>query len=165
MRKLFFVLFYAFFLLFSCQKENKQVVSKENKVNDTVTKNKNVIIEKKKQSIRLDTFTTLPSEIDDSGGCLFSLSKEDMQAKKYICVNNLANLAYISLNGNIIEFKLLRYDEHNDTYFYSNKETSLKIIVERNKSIDDETSNIEGKIIVERGADMLSVKFTGICGF
>jgi len=88
-----------------------------------------------------------------------------MQAKKNICVNNLANLAYISINGRVIEFKLIKYDEQSDTYFYSNKDTFLKIIVEKNKSIDEETSNIKGTIIVNKGDEISSVKFIEICGF
>ena len=165
LKSIFFMLLYVAFLLTSCQKNVKQVVRKRNEVNDTVKESEKVIDAKKKQSIKFDVFTKLPSEIDSSGGCLFFLSKEDMQTKKYICVNNLANLAYISINGSVIEFKLIKYDEQSDTYFYFNKDTFLKIIVEKNKSIDEETSNIEGIIIVEKGDEISSVKFIGICGF
>lgn len=159
------VLFYIIFLLSSCQKDIKKLIPKKDEVNENITKSKKEIIAKKRQSIKLDVFTKLPSEIDGSGGCLFFLSKADMQAKKYLCVNNLANLAYISINGSVIEFKLIKYEEQNDIYFYSNKDTFLKIIVEKNKSIDDETSNIEGEIVVERGVEIINMKFIGICGF
>lgn len=164
MKKICYLFCSVIIMLFSCQRHNEQVVKEKEMIKSSIEIKKK-IVSKKKRSLELDVFSKLPTEIDGSGGCFFSLSKEDMQAKRYICVNNLANLAYISIRGILVEFKLIKYDEQSNIYLYSSKDMSLKIVVKKNESIDDETSQIEGDIVVEKGVEVLTKKFIGICGF
>ena len=161
MKKYIFLIFTAS-LFICCQ----NVTDKSTGNQHPFTKNnKSMLVEEnKKKKITIDAFTELPKDIDESGGCFFSLSKDDMENNRYICVNNFANIAYVSINNTVNKFILKNYNETNKTYSYSNDSLNLTIKVNKKTSLGDETTQMEGVIVIENGESKVEQKFIGICG-
>lgn len=118
----------------------------------------------KQGNIELEVFTTLPKEIDGCG-CYFFLTAKDKQEGKYICVNNFANLAFLSVNGKLERFEITEHKENSNNYLYSNKTFTLKIEIIKKESGGEETSNIEGVITIKskEGRELRKI-FIGFCG-
>ena len=118
----------------------------------------------KHTDIELEVFTTLPKEIDGCG-CYFYLSEKDKQEGKYMCVNDFANLAFVLVNGKLEKFELTEHKENSNIYLYANKAFDLKIEITKKESGGEETSKVEGIIIVKtKEGQKLEKTFIGFCG-
>ncbi len=119
--------------------------------------------EKDSIDFSVDTFTTLPGEIDGCG-CYFYLSKQDEKKEKYLFVNDFASIAFISINGKVEEFKLTEHAENSKIYLYSNGTYHLKVEITKEKDDGYESSVIEGVITVSKGNNVIRKSFVGSCG-
>src|ERR1700743_1796167 len=82
-------------------------------------------ISKVQENVQLNTFTKLPKDIQGCA-CYFYLSKSDENKSRYIMAENNADPAYISINGKMQKFKLVKFK--NDLfYLYSNGTYTLKV--------------------------------------
>ncbi|WP_243347793.1 hypothetical protein [Parabacteroides sp. FAFU027] len=124
----------------------------------------NISVNNKLGQFSVDTFTKLPKEMEEGGGCFFSLSKKDMDKEVYICVNNLANSAYVSINNKLEMFNLISHDKQNNNFYYTKNKLRLTIKVKKKKYIGDEATQMEGIIIVENDQCKIVKRFIGICG-
>lgn len=111
----------------------------------------------------LDSFVKIPDEIDGCG-CYFYLSTEDEQSRRFIFVNDFANVAFVSINRNIEKFELKKHDEKSNLYWYSNGVFDLKVAITKKTTKEYETTYMEGEISLSKGSRTVSKFFTGTCG-
>mgnify|MGYP003577264278 CR=1 FL=1 len=111
----------------------------------------------------LNTFKDLPKEIDGCG-CYFYLSKNDEKEAKYIFVNDFADAAFVSINKKLEKFKLKEHKDDSNTYFYFNADYDLIIEITKRYNGGDETSLVEGVIILTKGKNSIKNNFIGSCG-
>lgn len=118
----------------------------------------------KQEGIKIEAFTTLPKEIDGCG-CFFFLSKEDKQESKYIYVNDIANTAFVFVNGNLEKFELTEHKENSNIYLYASNAFDLKIEITKKEPGGYEVSNVEGVITIKtKDNQKLEKTFIGYCG-
>jgi hypothetical protein len=123
----------------------------------------NLTINEQKK-IQLDRFTMLPQEIEGCGSYFF-LTEKDKQEEKYICVNDFANLAFVSISGKLEKFVLKEHKDGDKIYQYSNDTYNLKIEILKKIDAGDETSNIEGVIVIQtKDGNYSKFNFIGYCG-
>ena len=158
MKKIILIL--TVIVFFSCSnkslKSNKQVDSNL-KVQQEFTSKKDSI------DFNLNTFTTIPNEIDGCG-CYFYLSKKDEKNEKFIFVNDFANIAFISINNKLLKFVLKEHKEAQNIYIYSNGNYVLKVDITEKENEENETSKIKGIIILSKGKNIIKKEFIGSCG-
>ncbi|MCL2131807.1 MAG: hypothetical protein FWH36_05070 [Lentimicrobiaceae bacterium] len=114
-------------------------------------------------NICIDKFTVIPDEIDGCG-CYFFISKEDEKSEQYIYVNNFAHLAFMMINGEMVEFELSEHNENNDIYLYKHKNIKLKVEITKKEFDEYEISNVEGVITIETEKNIKKQSFVGNCG-
>ena len=111
----------------------------------------------------LETFTTIPDEIDGCASYFYS-SKHDQQSEKYLLVNDFANIAFITINGNLERFELKNYQADSNIYRYSNLGYDLKLEITKKGDGGNETSILEGILILSKGKELIRKEFIGTCG-
>jgi uncharacterized membrane protein (UPF0127 family) len=76
---------------------------------------------------------------------LFFLSKKDEQMLKYVFVNDFADIAFVKINGKLLQLQLQKHDTEKSLYSYFNN--SLNVVIELTKSVastEEEASDVEG---------------------
>ena len=112
-------------------------------------------------NIKIGHFTTIPNDVD-GGSCCFYSSIQDKKKGIYVCVNDMASIAYLLINGKMERFTLINID-NGKTYNYRSKQYLLKIIVENKKDTDYESYAIEGNITVSSLNRKVELTFIGDC--
>lgn len=114
------------------------------------------------QNIDVETFDSIPSEID-GGICCFYLHPNKEQNKGYIMLNDLASTAYMKINHKMEEFILIANSKN--VYLYSNKRFHLKVIVNTIKSKQNyEFYDLNGVIILRDCKKRIKkISFYGTC--
>lgn len=118
------------------------------------------------QSIKLDAFKNIPTEID---GCMgaYTYSTTPLANDKYIFVTDLQELGIIKVNGRNIRLKKVNHMaitavSSKDTYVGSGYTVVLPI--KGSKRTGDEVSEDFGTLEVSKGADKITIKFHGESG-
>lgn len=104
-------------------------------------------------SIKLNTFTRLPSDIEGCA-CYFYLSKSDERKKEYIMSEIFAQIAYISINGKMLRFNLVNF-KSNVFYIYSNGTYTLRVEFTNKIPSDEENFDVKGVIMILKGQKLL----------
>ena len=138
-------------IIFSCSIYSQSI----QRIKQTVTS------EYSKPNIKIGHFTTIPNEID-GGSCCFYSSIQDKKKGIYVCVNDMASIAYLVINGKMERFTLINVDK-DKIYNYRSKQYLLKVIVEKKKDTDYESYAIEGNIIVSCLNRKVELTFIGDC--
>lgn len=134
--------------------------NKTSKLSDTLVQR----AKPKSINMSIDKFTALPKEIDGCA-CYFYSSEKDKKEGKYICVNDFANLSFVSINGNLEKFELVKHEDNSNIYLYINQTFDLKIEITKKELGSEESSNIEGTITVKtKDGQELIKTFVGFCG-
>ena len=116
-----------------------------------------------KTNIKIGHFTTIPNEID-GGSCGFYLSIQDKKKGIYVCVNDMANIAYLVINNKMERFTLVDV-EKNSIFNYKSKQHLLKIIIFKKKDTGYESYATEGRMIVSTpDGQKKEFAFIGDCG-
>ena len=119
---------------------------------------------KKGVKIKLTLFTRTPKEIDGCA-CYFYLTLNQQKEEKYIFVNDFAQFAFVSINGNIQKFKLKEHNMNSKNYLYHNGIYNLKVVIIKSKTGKAEESIEQGTITLLKGESILDEKnFIGTCG-
>jgi hypothetical protein len=118
---------------------------------------------KNSSNFTLKTFTQIPNEIDGCG-CYFYLTNEDEIKEKYIFINDFAEIAFVSIDGKLEKFKLIKHSEASGFYSYTNGIYQLTIEIVSKKSDGYETSRLKGIIKLTKGKQMYEKKIIGTCG-
>ena len=119
--------------------------------------------EKEITSIKIDTFSTFPTEIDGCS-CYYSLSKENFKNSTYIYVDDNMERAFVYLNGIKNQFRLTKTDTIDGKKYFDNGKYELRIQTKEVGQVD-ETQQQEGKLeIITKDGHVLSVKIYGECG-
>jgi hypothetical protein len=114
-----------------------------------------------KNKIIVGTFITLPNEID-GGSCVFYSSLKDKKNGIYICANDMANFAFMFINGKMEKFSLID-SKQKGIFTYRNKQYSLVIKIFSRRDNKYESSIIEGKIIITSNGIKTELPFIGDC--
>lgn len=139
-------------IIFSCSMYSQSIQRKKQTVTSVYSKS----------NIKIGHFTKIPNDVD-GGSCCFYSSIQDKKKGIYVCVNDMASIAYLVINGKIERFTLINVDK-DKIYNYRNKQYLLKIIVENKKDTDYESYAIEGNIIVSSLNRKVELTFIGDCG-
>src|SRR6476469_6868269 len=76
-------------------------------------------------NISIETFSDFPNEIDGCS-CYFSNNESEFKQKKYIYVNNYANLSFMKVNGKMLRFSLSS-EKPNKGKIYENGDYKMQI--------------------------------------
>lgn len=158
MKKL--ILIITVIVFFSCT--NKSLNSNK-LVNSYLKEQQESVLKKDTIDFNLNTFTTIPNEIDGCG-CYFYLSKEDEKNGNYLFVNDFANIAFVSINSKLEKFELKEHKEASSVYIYSNGNYDLKVEITKKENEGNESSIIIGLIILSKGKSLIEKEFIGSCG-
>lgn len=114
--------------------------------------------------IEIGTFDSFPDEID-GGSCEFFRNEDDMKAKKFVMVNDLAETAYVVINNKLEKFTL-KWNDGN-LYSYANQNYVLRVnVIKLKDNTAPDSHNLEGSFWIidpdERHSE--SVSFIGRCG-
>jgi hypothetical protein len=153
MKKIFLKLIFIEIFIISCKSSVNQTNTRFNKENTQSRSN----------TISIEPFTSIPKEIDGCS-CSFYASEKDKKESKYICVNDFASIAFLTLNGQLNKFALVEHKDNSNTYIYKNEEYTLKIEIIKKQPGDYEVSNIEGVIIINSKSGSKEQGFIGTCG-
>jgi hypothetical protein len=148
------IIFFVGITFMSCA-SNEQNVNSVNAISQTN--------DKQQAEISLDTFTTIPKEIDGCS-CYFYLSETDKNANKYIFVNDFAKIAFVTVNGKLEKFEIKEHKKNSKIYLYSNKSFDLKVEITKEEPGGEEASNMEGSITITKQGAKLIKNFVGSCG-
>ncbi|MHA3789359.1 hypothetical protein ACX0HA_14205 [Flavobacterium hauense] len=118
------------------------------------------------KAITVDRFKDFPEEIDGCA-CYFSANKEDFINGSYIYADTYHDHAYISINGQMMQFKLKSYTDVTEGYWvkiYTNDDYEVTLDSEEVLQVD-ETWQQKGTMSI-KSKDGKSVKETiyGECG-
>lgn len=116
-----------------------------------------------KSNIKIGRFTAIPDEIY-GGSCCFYSSIQEKKKGIYVCVNDMASVAYLVINDKMERFILVN-TEKNRIFNYKNNHYSLEIVVLKNKKTGYESYATEGKMIVSTlDGQKKGFTFIGDCG-
>jgi len=145
----------VFAFIYSCSPSS----SKKSTQSDSTKTEKPIIV--------LDTFSTFPADIVGCS-CYFSRDSVDFNHEKYIYMNDLADISYLKINGNLIKFKQTEHkqiDQDHSTSEATSDLFKLTIKVTRGKSVGYEVSSQTGTITVtDKSGKSITTEFYGVCG-
>ena len=116
------------------------------------------------KGFQITTFSNIPKDID-GGSCCFYRSLKDKTRHHYVMVNNLADLAYVSINKKVIIFNLIK-EQKGKHFVYRNKDYNLNIdiIKEIQDPKSDESYSIIGYMsISDSHGNHQKIKIYGDC--
>jgi catabolite regulation protein CreA len=155
MNRFIFVASIAFVFLFSCKNgDDKNAIGKDSAVVGA-------------GDIRIDTFSTFPSEIDGCS-CYFAADSVGFADNLFIYMNDFAETSFMKINGEMIKFKQTEFtvidSSHHVTKAKSDK-FQLEIETENGRETGDETSRETGTIKLSNlKGKTVTRKFFGECG-
>ena len=120
------------------------------------------LLEKK---IQLEAFSSFPNEIDGCS-CYFSISQEKLKKEEYIFVNDFASLAFVKMEGKLIQFELQNHDKKHKIYYYVHDDYKMKVEIKmiKKKKTEYETVVVKGIITIESKKGQTKQAFIGDCG-
>jgi hypothetical protein len=118
------------------------------------------------QTIKLDAFKNIPTEID---GCMgaYTYSTTPIANDRYIFVTDLQELGIIKINGKYIRLKKVSHMaitsvSSKDTYTGSGY--TVVLLIKGSKRTGDELSENVGTLDISKGADKITIKVHGESG-
>lgn len=118
-------------------------------------------------NLTIDTFTTVPPEID---GCSCYFSKDSLEFKKgdYVYVNDFAQTSFLRINGVLTKFTQTEFKEVNKTKTLAKAKSDkyeMTIEVFDGRQNGDETSLKTGTIkVTDKNGKTITMTFYGECG-
>jgi len=115
----------------------------------------------------LETFTDIPDTIEGCG-CFFSASRADYESDIYTLVADMAELAFVKINGKMVVFNLLSRSKDGRITRYSsdNYKMTVKIlkVVSASDENEAESELYQGVIIIDGLQKHCKQSFYGLCG-
>lgn len=118
------------------------------------------------KEIVIDRFTDFPEEIDGCA-CYFSADKNDFVKGNYIYADNYHDHAYISINGKMQLFTLVKQTEVTESYWikvYTNSEYEVTVEAETLWQVDETWLQKGGISIKARNGKKIKETIYGECG-
>ncbi|WP_210487370.1 hypothetical protein [Rufibacter aurantiacus] len=116
----------------------------------------------------LDSYSEFPEEVEGCS-CYFSRNKQEFAAGKYIYMNNYANLAFVSIGGQLVRLECIDKSDSVKTdapYRDASVKYELRAIVKKSSPSGEEVFKTEGVLLVKdlkTGASS-EIPFVGECG-
>lgn len=122
------------------------------------------IVSKKDVSIEINTFDSIPSEID-GGCCVFYKNPTTEHRKGFVMVNDLASTAYMMINHKLEKFFLTTNKK--DVFLYSNRNFTLKVRINSKRGkAKSEFYKVKGILVVEdHSKNKQKLSFYGNCSW
>ncbi len=120
------------------------------------------------KAIVLDSYSEFPEEVEGCS-CYFSRNKQEFAAGKYIYMNNYANLAFVSIGGQLVRLECIDKSDSVKTdapYRDASVKYELRAIVKKSSPSGEEVFKTEGVLLVKdlkTGASS-EIPFVGECG-
>jgi hypothetical protein len=119
----------------------------------------------KKESIKLDFFTSIPSVID---GCMgaYTYDTATLKSEKYIIITNLQDLAIIKVSGNEISLKRTSNVKIGNTFkdIYKGHGYTVVLLVKDVKQTGDEGALETGKLVITYEECTIEINIHGEAG-
>jgi hypothetical protein len=120
----------------------------------------------KKESLKLDFFTTIPSIID---GCMgaYTYDTAALKSERYVIITNLQDLAIIKVNGKEISLKRTSNVKINENTFkdiYKGKGYTVVLLIKDVKQTGDEGSFETGKLVITYQRSTIEIYIHGEAG-
>ena len=119
------------------------------------------------ESFRIDTFSTIPPEIDGCS-CYFANDSSEWKQGHYIYVNDFAKQSFVKLNGVLTKFTLVEenvIDSLKTRQFFKNDTSELLIESQIIRASGDETWHKTGMFLIQTKSGLQIQKtFFGECG-
>lgn len=156
-------LLFIFILLFMISCSNSKEKKFNNIQQDTIS---NVVQSAEKQTIKIETFSTFPTEIDGCS-CCFSNNVTEFKKGEYIYMNDFAQISFMKIDGVLTKFTLTDFqniDSLNIKAKYKSDNYELIIESKDENQKDSETTIKTGtiKLTNKKGA-IVSRRFYGEC--
>jgi len=139
-------------LLFACGQENPNI-----KETSTVSD----------QPLRIDTFSTFPTEINGCS-CYFSNDSTEFKKGEYVYMNDFAKTSFLKINGTLTKFTQTDFnevDKANTIAKYKSGNYEITIEVKNGKESGGETMLKSGTIILtDKNGKSVTKVFYGECG-
>ena len=157
------------FALISCADEKVNTIDESTLVALTTTEVENKLSEEPQEvlanaaeSLKLETFSTYSDDFIGFG-CSYFLSEQDKQKENFIYLD-AGHIAMVKLNGQV---QIVDYKGQGEGYtYYSND--SIEVKRRTTKSVEstemEETTDVEGVLIITKGKNIFEQKFVGYCG-
>jgi hypothetical protein len=119
----------------------------------------------KKESFKLDFFTSIPGIID---GCMgaYTYDTAALKSDRYVIITNLQDLAIIKVKGKEISLKRISNVKTGNTYkdVYKGQGYTVILIVRDVKQIGDEGSLETGKLVITYEQSTIEINIRGEAG-
>ncbi len=118
-------------------------------------------------TITIDTFSTMPTDEMDGGGCFFANDSIGYNKEYFIYVNDFAETSYMKVNGALVKFKQVSYKQiDNSSTVTKSKSDTYDLTIEMKKIGSGYESTIyNGTIkLTDRSGNTITRQFYGICG-
>ncbi len=140
----------------------------EKKLCEIDSNNSTIVNTGKDKGFSIDTFSIFPPEIDGCS-CLFSNDSNEYNNGKFIYMNDLAQTAFLKVNGVLVKFIQIDFKEINSLktiakYISDEYEMSIEVISGSNNDIKNGINTGTIKLINKKG-ETISKKFYGECGY
>jgi hypothetical protein len=119
------------------------------------------------QALTLDTFSTLPPEIDGCG-CYFSNDQPQFENHTYIYVNDFAKTSFVKINGEMVKFTLESFKETGEKTtqsIYKSDRHEMILDIKDGEPMGEEAMLKSGTItITDKSGQKITRTFYGECG-
>jgi hypothetical protein len=114
--------------------------------------------------IVIGTFKNIPKGID-GGACTFSLSKKDQDKDLYVLVNDMAELAFMLINGKMQKFELKKYVKAEGEYYYKHSKYSLRVRILKKSGGSSEGPGMHAELeLTDLSGAKVIKQMIGTCG-
>jgi hypothetical protein len=117
--------------------------------------------------LKIDSFSSIPSEIDGCS-CYFSNNEKEYKNKAYIYVNDFANISFMKINGimtRFIQFDFKKKKDNTTIAKYKSDQYQMEVYVKKIKPIGEEVSLMIGTIkLTGKFGETIAINFYGECG-
>ncbi len=116
-------------------------------------------------SLSVSTFDHIPEDIE--GCCCTFFLKNIDKNRKYIFVNDFANIGYAYINSNIVKFSLQQTSKDNKVFYYSAKDFNAILKIRHKVDSGPESSDIVADLIISSSIDTnqkQTLRVVGTCG-
>lgn len=143
-------------LLLACGQKKSNQKNLQNKKSSNIDK-----------SISVDTFSTIPPEIDGCS-CYFSNNETEFKNNEYIYANDFAEIAFLKINGIMTKFIQTKFDNLSNGVTiakYKSDKYEMTIEVKDNGQAGKESSIKTGTIkLTDKNQKSTERQFYGVCG-
>jgi len=118
-------------------------------------------------TITIDTFSTMPTDEMDGGGCFFANDSIGYRSESFIYVNDFSETSYMKVNGAFVKFKQVSKKQIDNSSTVTKSKSDIYDLTIEMKKIGSgyESTEYIGTIkLTDKSGNTITRQFYGICG-